>query len=98
MDYSKIIINKLEKNRGKIYFYVSFLVIVYGLIFLLIHVPSLMKEKYFSHETKVKILIKSIDYIKKVYIESTPNEKSDIENSLKNLSDTINQGKTDCKK
>jgi len=57
-----------------------------------------MKEKYFSHETKVKILIKSIDYIKKVYIESTPNEKSDIENSLKNPSDTINQGKTDCKK
>lgn len=99
MDYSKIIINKLEKNRGKIYSYVILLVIIYGLIFLLVSIPSLIKEKYFSHETRVKIIIKSIDYIKKIYIESTPNEKSEIEHSLKNLSETINQdNKTECKK
>lgn len=75
------------------------LVLAYGLIFLLAHVPNLIEKKYFNHEARVKILIKSIDYINQVYIESTPREQKDLENSLRKLSATLNQDKAnyECK-
>lgn len=82
-------INEAVKNRNKIYFYVSLLVVVYGLIFLFAHAPRLIVKKYFSHETNVKILIKSINHINKVYMNATPSEKMEIEEAFKNLNDSL---------
>lgn len=74
--------------------------VVYGLVFVIAHIPNLIKKKYFNHEAKVKILIKSISHINNIYNESTPSEKKEIENSLKNLSISLSQKKQDseCKK
>lgn len=92
--------NKLIKKRKKIYLCIGLLVLSYGLIFLLAHVPNLIQKKYLNHEARVKILIKSIDYINKVYIESTPSEQKDLGESLRKLSATLNQDKInfECKK
>ena len=90
---------KFLKNRNKIYVWTFLLVVCYGLIFLSAYIPNLIQEKYFNQEIKVKILIKSINSINKIYLQSTPSEKKDIENSLKNLTETLTkESQSQCNK
>jgi hypothetical protein len=88
-------INKHVKKRNKIYFFVSLLVLVYGLFFLIAHAPGLIAKKYFNHETKVKILLKSLNHINKVYINATPSERIEIEEAFKNLNQSLENKATD---
>jgi len=88
-------INKHVKKRNKIYFFVSLLVLVYGLFFLIAHAPGLIAKKYLNHETKVKILIKSLNHINKVYINATPSERMEIEEAFKNLNQSVENKGTD---
>jgi hypothetical protein len=87
-------------SRKKIYFYINIIVLTYGLIFIFIHIPSIVQKNYFNHKTQVKLLLKSIEYINKVYSESTPSEKKEIEYSLKKLNGSLfldSEG-SECKK
>jgi len=70
-------------------------VVVYGLVFLIAHIPNLIIKKYFNHETKVKILIKSLNHINKVYKNATPSERMEIEEAFKNLNQSLENKATD---